>query len=38
VYANQVQVLALRNAEREADNRRLVAPLAQVEAAVIPDR
>jgi hypothetical protein len=36
VYANQVQVLALRNAELEADNRRLVAQLAQVEAAVIP--
>jgi len=30
------QVLALRNAELEADNRRLVAQLAQVEAAVIP--
>jgi hypothetical protein len=27
---------ALRNAELEADNRRLVAQLAQVEAAVIP--
>jgi hypothetical protein len=36
VYANRVQVLALRNAELEADNRRLVAQLAQVEAAVIP--
>jgi hypothetical protein len=36
VYANQVQVLGLRNAELEADNRRLVAQLAQVEAAVIP--
>lgn len=36
VYANQVQVLALRNAELEADNRRLVAQLAQLEAAVIP--
>jgi hypothetical protein len=34
VYADQV--LALRNAELEADNRRLVAQLAQVEAAVIP--
>ena len=33
VYANQVQVQGLRNAELEADN--LVAQLAQLEAAVI---
>jgi hypothetical protein len=36
VYANQVKVLALRNAELAADNHRLVAQLAQAEAAVIP--
>lgn len=30
------QVLTLRNAEPEADNRRLVAQLTHVEAAVIP--
>lgn len=38
IYPNQMQVLALRNAELNADNQRLQAQLARADAAVIPLR